>query len=348
MGKNTKIDLLSMPFDKLLDYCAERGLKKFRATQIFDRLHVKRNTDFNEFTELSKEFREKLEKECKITKLESVRVQKSQKDQTTKLLFRLEDGYTVESVILKYKYGYTICLSTQVGCRMNCAFCLTGKDKFERNLTAGEILSQIYKAEEKLNINITRLVLMGMGEPLDNTDNVLDFIKIVSDHRGKNLGQRNISLSTCGIVPEIMRMAEENIPFNLDISLHASNNEIRNQIMPINKKYNIEDLISAAEYFKKTTGRRVTIVYLLIGNVNDSDKNAKELVDLIKGKKFHVNLIQFNENENLNFKKSKNLHKFAEILLENGITVTTRRTLGEDIDAACGLLRRSFNEETVY
>lgn len=264
-----------------------------------------------------------------------------------KFLFRLEDGYTVESAVLKYKYGYTMCLSTQVGCRMNCSFCLTGKDRFERNLSAGEILSQIYKVEEKENIRIGRVVLMGMGEPLDNVSNVLDFIKIVSDHRGKNLGQRNISVSTCGIVPAIIRTADEKIPFNLDISLHASNDEIRNRLMPINKKYDIKSLIKAAKYFADTTGRRVTLVYLLIDGVNDTDENARELVSLIKGQKFHFNLIRYNENKILDFKTSKNIDKFAEILMKNGITVTTRRTLGDDIDAACGLLRRSRNEEKI-
>lgn len=342
-----KTDLLSLPFDKLLDFCVKRDLKKYRAIQIFERLHIKRNTDIDDFTELSLDLRKKLKEEAKITEIEVLKVQKSKKDFTMKFLFRLEDGYTVESAVLKYKYGYTMCLSTQVGCKMNCAFCLTGKDKFERNLSAGEILSQIYKAEEKENIKIGRVVLMGMGEPLDNVSNVLDFIKIVSDHRGKNLGQRNISVSTCGIVPAIIKTADEKIPFNLDISLHASNDEIRNRLMPINKKYDIKSLIKAAKYFADTTGRRVTLVYLLIDGVNDSDENARELVSLIKGQKFHLNLIRYNENKILDFKTSKNIDKFAEVLIKNDVTVTTRRTLGDDIDAACGLLRRARNEEKI-
>lgn len=271
----------------------------------------------------------------------------SRYDKTVKYLFSFNDGECVESVVMSYKHGYSICISTQVGCKMGCTFCATGKSGFSRSLVPSEMLGQIEAAQRDLNIRISNIVLMGMGEPLDNFDNVVKFLRLVSSDNGLNIGMRHITLSTCGIVPKIYELAKLHLGITLSVSLHAPNDEIRQRTMPIARKYSIEELLKACSDYFKTTGRRVTFEYSMISGVNDSDENARELAKRLEGTQSHVNLIPVNTVEGTGYLKSniKRQQAFINILAAKNIGATVRRTLGSDINASCGQLKRKHIEE---
>lgn len=335
-------DIKSFSLEELECELKEIGLPKYRAKQIFDWLHQKGVSSFDDMLNLPKELRKKLSELYYISVAIIEKKQVSCYDNTVKYLFKMYDDEFIESVLMNYHHGYTICISTQVGCKMGCTFCATGKSGFSRNLTASEMISQIQSAQKDNNIRISNIVLMGMGEPLDNYDNVIKFLSLVSNNNGLNIGMRHISISTCGIVPKIYELAELKLQVTLSISLHAPNNEIRNRTMPVNHKYSIDELIKACRYYAKSTGRRITFEYAMIDGVNDSDACANELSQLLKGILCHVNLIPVNNVNGSKFQKSKKkrLSEFSCILKDNGITSTIRRTLGSDIDASCGQLRR--------
>ena len=296
---------------------------------------------------IPKDLREYLKRSCYISVANIEKKLISMYDGTVKYLFRFSDGECVESVVMKYIHGYSICVSTQAGCKMGCSFCATGRGGFARNLTPSEILSQIETAQKDLNIRISNVVLMGMGEPLDNFDNVVRFLKIVSSEESLNIGLRHITLSTCGIVPKIYELADLKMPVTLSVSLHAPDNETRSKTMPINRKYPVEQLIKACIYYFNTTKRRVSFEYAMIEDVNDSAENAKALANLLSVMPCHVNLIPVNSVKGTLYRKSsvKRQKAFVEILEKRGITATVRRTLGSDINASCGQLRGKHKEE---
>ena len=298
---------------------------------------------------LPKSLKEKLKENFKIVIPEIVEEFRSNDDDTRKLLLALEDGNLIECVIMKYKHGNTICISTQVGCRMGCKFCASTIDGRVRNLTSGEILSEIMIAQKTLGERISNIVLMGSGEPLDNYDNVVKFLKEVNAEYGLNIGQRHITISTCGLVPKIYELADEGLTITLAISLHAFSDEKRKEIMPIANKYSIKEILDACEYYIKKTNRRVTFEYALVKDVNDGNEDAKALGQLLKGMLCHVNLIPVNEIKENSFKRSSNkrIEEFAEILKSKGIEATVRREMGSDINAACGQLRRSYIKSQV-
>lgn len=342
-----KIDIKSLDEKELADIIAQMGLPKFRSAQIFDWLQAKSAQSFDEMTNLSKVFRDSLKEKFIIKKAEIAGKRKSKLDETVKFLFRLFDGEFIEAVLMKYKHGYSICISTQVGCKMGCTFCATGLGGFFRNLSASEMLAQIQTAQQSENIKVSNIVLMGMGEPLDNYENVLKFLSLVSHDKGLNIGMRHISLSTCGIVPKIYDLAEKKLQLTLSVSLHAPNDEIRSQTMPVNRTWNITELLKACRFYSNETGRRISFEYAMIDGVNDSDIAAKELATKLKGIIAHVNLIPINPVEKNGYNKStiQRQKQFTKILTERGISATVRRTLGSDIDASCGQLRRRLSEE---
>lgn len=335
-------DIRSFSLDELKDEMISLGEKKFAASQVFSWLHKHTVKSYDEMTNVSKALREKLKNnyyfyDCAIEKkLVSVY------DNTVKYLFRLNDGEFIESVVMKYKYGYTICVSSQVGCKMGCNFCASGIAGFVRNLEVGEILGQVYTAERDLNIRISHIVMMGVGEPLDNFDNVMKFLQLVTDENGLNISMRNISLSTCGVVSGIYKLLERHLQLTLSISLHAPNDEIRSRTMPVNKKWNIDELLKACRDYTEATSRRISFEYAMISGVNDSDENAKELASRLKGMLCHVNLIPVNSVKERDYKRSaeNRIKSFINVLAKYGINATVRRTLGSDINASCGQLRR--------
>ena len=300
----------------------------------------------NEMTNIPSSLRGRLEEEYYIASCDIEEKYVSKADGTVKYLFRLFDGEYIESVVMKYKYGSTICVSSQAGCRMGCRFCASTIAGLKRNLTAAEIERQLHLAQKDLGVRISHIVLMGIGEPLDNFDNVMDFIKNVTDPKGLNISARNITLSTCGIVPRIYELMEKRLQITLTVSLHAPNNTIRDSIMPVNSKWDISELIAACRDYANTTSRRVSFEYTLISGVNDSDECALELAELLKGMLCHVNLIPVNDvTERKNTRSSApRINKFAHILQKSGINATIRRTLGSDINASCGQLRRKRSE----
>ncbi len=338
-------DIKALTFEQLNSLMAEMNQPKFRAKQIFKWLHSDGVKSFEQMTNISKELRLRLAEKCFISACEIEDKYVSSIDGTVKYLFRLYDGEYVESVVMKYKYGSTICVSSQVGCKMGCTFCASTLAGFKRNLTAGEIESQLHSAQKDLGIRISHIVMMGIGEPLDNFDNVKAFLKNVNDENGLNISMRNITLSTCGIVPKIYELMDMDLQLTLTISLHAPNDIIRSNTMPINNRYNIDELLKACIEYGKKTGRRVSFEYTLIKDVNDSEKAALELADRLRGSLCHVNLIPVNdviERDNKRGSKA-DIIKFQNILKRNGINATIRRTLGADINASCGQLRRLKN-----
>lgn len=339
-----KIDIKNLTLNELEKEIIVLGEAKFRAKQIFSWLHQKNISSFEEMTNISKDFREKLTNKFKITKIEIIDKLISNVDKTTKYLFKLENNYIIESVLMKYSYGNAVCISTQVGCRMGCKFCASTLDGLERNLLASEMLSQIYKIQEDSKEKIRSIVLMGSGEPFDNFENFLKFIEIINHKDGLNIGQRHITVSTCGIVPKIYELADKKMQINLALSLHAPTDENRKEIMPIAKKYTIKEIVEACKYFANTTKRRVTYEYALISGVNDREEDAKEIIKLLKGTLCHINLIPVNNVKERNYIKSskKHIKNFANILINAGIETTVRRELGSDINAACGQLRKSY------
>ena len=328
----------------LEDYFISINEKKFKATQIFEWLYQKKINSFNDITNISKKVTDILNKDFKITKLEIL--DKQIGNDVVKYLLKLEDNNKIEAVLMKHDYGNSLCISTQVGCNMGCHFCESGRLKKVRNLNTYEMVLQILMIENDLNIRITHLVLMGIGEPFDNYDNVINLIEIINHPKGLALGSRHITISTCGIVPKIKEFMNYDKQVNLAISLHASNNEIRNKIMNINKVYNIEEVISAAKEYINKTNRRVTFEYIMLNGINDSYESALELSKLLKGINCYVNLIPYNETSHLEFKKSskENINRFYDTLKKNNINVTVRKEFGSKVSAACGQLRSNYEE----
>ena len=340
------IDIKSMNVPELEGLLAHWGQPKFRAKQIFSWLHDKRVLTFGEMTNLPAALREKLETECAITSLEVERKLVSQLDGTVKYLYRLPDGQHVESVRMQYEHGISLCISSQVGCKMGCAFCASTKAGFVRNLTASEILEQVYAAGRDAGERIGSIVMMGIGEPLDNFDNVMRFLELVADPNGLNLSHRHISLSTCGVVDRIRELAEKDLQITLSISLHATDDQARSAIMPVNRRWQIGELLDACREYTDRTHRRISYEYALISGVNDSRRQAEELAGLLKGMLCHVNLIPVNYVREAGYEKSprKRVYEFQKVLNDRGINATVRRTLGADINAACGQLRREAEQ----
>ncbi|WP_294407718.1 23S rRNA (adenine(2503)-C(2))-methyltransferase RlmN [uncultured Ruminococcus sp.] len=338
-----KIDILSLLPNELEEQLLALGEKKFRAKQIFNWLHVKRVQSFDDMTNLSVQLRNLLKEKFCLKSLFIAKRLESNTDNTVKYLYRLNDGNHIESVIMEYSYGNTICVSTQVGCKMGCRFCASTIAGYKRSLTASEILLQIYESERDSGRKISGVVLMGIGEPLDNFENVVDFLRLLSDENGTNMSLRHVSVSTCGIVPRIYELAELKLGITLSISLHASNNQARSEIMPINDRYDINELLTACRHYFKVTGRRISFEYALIDGHNDSRKDAEELADLLKNFVCHVNIIPVNKIKERNYRSDrKSANRFRQYLEDLGINATVRRTLGADIDAACGQLRREY------
>lgn len=335
-------DIKSMTMDEICEDFSKMKLPSFRAKQVFSWLHKKGVCSFDEMTDLSKNLRDSLLQKYYISSCEIEKKLVSEYDNTTKYLFKLNDGEYVESVLMQYKHGYSICISTQVGCRMGCAFCATGLGGLSRNLTASEMLSQIQAAQIDAGIRISNVVLMGMGEPLDNFNNLIRFLDLMSDENGIGIGMRHISVSTCGLVDKIYQLIPYKYQFTLSVSLHAPTDEIRNTIMPVNRRWNVDTLLKACRDYTEATSRRISFEYTLIDSVNDREETALILAKKLKGMLCHVNLISVNsvrENKFVKADKGK-IKRFMDILDSNGINVTLRRTLGSDIDASCGQLRR--------
>ena len=335
------IDLKDFEYAELEEFIVGLGEKKFRAAQIFKWLH-EGVTSYDEMTDISKSLREKLKEVSYVSTLEIECKLVSKIDGTVKYLFRLPDGNCIESVVMRYHHGLTICISSQIGCRMGCRFCASTIGGLYRSLTAGEILNQVLFAQKDMGERISNIVLMGIGEPLDNYDNVVKFLHNVNHEKGINIGLRHITLSTCGVVPGIYKLADEDMPITLTISLHAPNDEIRDSIMPINHKYKTDELLKACKYYKEKTNRRISFEYSLISGVNDSFDNAQELADKIKDLQAHVNLIPVNKVEERDFKKGTKaeINSFLKHLTDCGVNATIRRELGSDISASCGQLRK--------
>ena len=324
------------------------GEPVYRANQIYTWVQQKGVESFDEMTNLSKVLREKLADTFELRCAKKVKRLDSSLDDTSKYLFEMIDGETIESVLMHYHHGYSVCISSQVGCKMGCTFCATGMGGFFRNLTPSEMLAQVQAIQRDKQIRVSNIVLMGMGEPLDNYENVLRFLKMVSAEDGLNIGMRHISLSTCGVVDRIYDLMQEKLQLTLSVSLHAPNDEIRRQTMPVAKRWNMQELLTACSDYEKTTGRRISFEYAMISGVNDSDECAKELAGRLRGTLCHVNLIPVNEVKENQYKRSSHerLERFSDILARNGIAVTVRRTLGSDINASCGQLRRKRLEQT--
>lgn len=338
-------DILSMTFEELSETLSALNVPKFRAKQIYEWLHRHLASDYDEMSNIPKTLREELNEKFPLYTCKIARKQVSKLDGTVKYLFEMHDGDYVESVVMKYKYGYTICVSSQVGCKMGCAFCASTLGGFKRSLLPGEILSQLYTAQRDLGERISHIVLMGMGEPLDNYDNVMRFLELITDEKGLNISMRNISLSTCGIVPRINELIDKHMQLTLSISLHAPSDELRSRIMPINNKYPVDELLRSCRKYASETSRRISFEYAMLSGVNDSDECAALLASKLKGMLCHVNLIPVNEVAESPFKPSSHerVECFTGILSKNGINATVRRKLGSDIDASCGQLRQKEN-----
>ncbi|WP_286231452.1 23S rRNA (adenine(2503)-C(2))-methyltransferase RlmN [Neobacillus mesonae] len=344
-----KKSIYSLQLHELKEWLQENGEKPFRAEQIFDWLYKKRATAFEDMSNLSKGLREKLATQFEITTLNTV-IQQTSSDGTIKFLFELHDGYSIETVLMRHEYGNSVCVTTQVGCRIGCSFCASTLGGLKRHLEAGEIVAQVVKVQKALDESderVSSVVIMGIGEPFDNYDNMMTFLKIVNHDKSLNIGARHITVSTSGIIPKIYKFADENMQINFAISLHAPNTELRTRLMPINKAYKLDDLMKAVRYYIDKTGRRISFEYGLFGGVNDSTEHAEELADLVKGLKCHVNLIPVNyvpERDYVRTPKEK-IFAFEKTLKNRGINVTIRREQGHDIDAACGQLRAKERKE---
>jgi 23S rRNA (adenine2503-C2)-methyltransferase len=343
-----KVDIKSLNLDELKDLLVQTNEKPFRGKQIYEWLHVKLATDFNEMTNIPKQLKENLEVISEITNLHLVDKLESSGGETSKFLFRLNDGRVLESVLMRYHHGNSVCISSQVGCKMGCKFCASTIGGFERNLTPAEMLDQIYQIQRLSGERVSNVVVMGTGEPLDNYDNLIRFIQILTDENGLNISQRNITVSTCGLVEKIKQLADENLQITLALSLHAPNDDVRQQLMPIANKYEIQSAIKACDYYYQKTGRRITFEYSMVEGVNDLPEHAKELAQRIKGLNCHVNLIPVNPIKEREYRQSeaKNIQNFKNILEKYRINVTIRREMGTDINAACGQLRKSYIDQT--
>lgn len=336
------INLMDMTLEDLEQMLKEMGQQKFRAKQIFKWVNSGIRS-IDDMTNISKQLRQELADTCKINRIKLADKLESELDSTVKYLFKLEDGNVIESVLMEYKYGFTACISSQAGCRMGCKFCASTGADFSRNLTPGEMLDQIMSMQQDSGNRIGHVVLMGIGEPLDNFDNVIKFLRIINHPDGLMIGLRNVSVSTCGVVPKILKLAEENIPVTLSVSLHSARDDKRSEMMPINNSYCIDKLISACKIYTESTKRRITFEYAMISGENDSEQDAKDLAGLLKGMLCHVNLIPVNTVKGNGYKKSSRVHieNFKNIMESRGIETTVRRELGSDINAACGQLRKN-------
>ena len=332
--------------EKLTGFVTGLGQPAFRAKQLFSWLHEKRVQEFSAMTNLPKSFLQQLEQQCTIETLRPLRRQCA-KDGTVKYLFGLADGNSIETVLMRYSYGNSVCVSTQVGCRMGCRFCASTQGGRVRNLTAGEIAGEIYAVMADTGERVSHIVLMGIGEPLDNFDNVMDFLSIISCPQGVNIGMRNISLSTCGLVPMMEKLAQKKLGLTLSVSLHAPTNGMRSSMMPVNDAYPLEELIPACRAYQKATGRRISFEYSIARGVNDSEQTARKLAKLIEGMGAHVNLIPINPVDGSPYSAADaaNVRRFQNTLLSLGVNATVRRRLGTEISAACGQLRREANKE---
>lgn len=342
-----KRDIKSLSLAEVTEQLNTLGEKPFRAKQLYQWMHEKLARSYDEMTNIPKSLKEKLEQNFVYTSLKMVTFQESQIDGTRKYLFELADGNVVESVWMKYKHGNSVCISSQVGCRMGCRFCASTLDGLERNLLPGEMLDQIYYISRHTGERVSNLVVMGTGEPMDNYDNLLQFIKMLTDESGLHISQRNVTVSTCGIAPQIRRLAEENLQITLALSLHATTDEKRRRLMPIAYKFSLEEVLDACAYYFEKTGRRLTFEYSLVSGVNDTEEDARELVELVGHLNCHVNLITVNPIEERDYKEStaQAIRAFQNKLERNRINVTVRREMGRDIDGACGQLRRRHKKE---
>lgn len=342
-----KQDIKSLTLEELTQVIRQMGDKPFRAKQIYQWLHQKLVTDFDAMGNIPKTLRDQLKEQFTLTALHPVDVKISQIDGTRKYLFRLADGNVIESVWMQYHHGNSVCISSQVGCRMGCRFCASTLDGLERNLTTSEMLDQIYRIQTLTGERVSNIVIMGSGEPLDNYDNVIRFLHMISDESGLNISQRNITLSTCGIVPNILKLADEDVQITLALSLHAPNDEVRKNLMPIANRYSLKEILPACRNYFEKTGRRLTFEYSLVSGVNDNLEEAKALTALLKDMHGHVNLIPVNPIKERDYRQSdrKAIEAFKVYLEKHGINVTIRREMGRDINGACGQLRKSFLEE---
>lgn len=342
-----KKDIKTLTLPELEAEIKMLGDKPFRAKQIYQWLHQKLVTDFDQMSNLSKTLRDQLKESYTLTALSAVDVKISKLDGTRKYLFRLADGNVIESVWMQYHHGNSVCISSQVGCRMGCRFCASTLDGLERNLTSAEMLDQIYRIQQDTGERVSNIVIMGSGEPMDNYDQVVRFVRMISDPGGLNISQRNITISTCGIVPGIRRLAEENLQVTLALSLHAPNDEVRKTLMPVANRYKLADVLDACRTYFEATGRRLTFEYSLVSGVNDNLQEAKALVNLLKGMHGHVNLIPVNPIKERDYVQSsqKAIQDFKNYLERNGINATVRREMGRDINGACGQLRKSYLED---
>ncbi|WP_424960635.1 23S rRNA (adenine(2503)-C(2))-methyltransferase RlmN [Macrococcus lamae] len=344
-----KPSIYSLQLDELKEWLADNKQQGFRAKQIFDWLYVKRITSFDEMSNLSKELRQLLEEQFSITTLKTV-VKQESKDGTIKFLYELQDGYTIETVLMRHDYGNSVCVTTQVGCRIGCTFCASTLGGLKRNLEAGEIVAQVLNVQQALDLTderVSHVVIMGIGEPFENYDEMMDFLKIINHNDGLNIGARHITVSTSGVVPRIYDFADEELQINFALSLHAADNDVRSRLMPINRAYNLDKLMPAIEYYTEKTGRRITFEYGLFGGVNDQVQHARELAKLIKHLNCHVNLIPVNHVPERDYVRTskEDIFKFEKELKRNGINATIRREHGSDIDAACGQLRAKERQE---
>ncbi len=338
-----KYDILSLDLSEIKEILADMGEKPFRAVQIYKRLHQKNTFSFEEMTEISSDLRQRLTEKFDLYIPKAVRHLVSEKDGTEKFLFELSDGSHIETVLMQYHHGNSICLSTQVGCKMGCSFCASTIGGCKRNLEVSEIIGQMYSAERETGRHVDSIVLMGIGEPLDNFDNVVRFLNMLSDPEGRGMSLRHVSVSTCGIVPRINELAEMKLGITLSVSLHGTTDGYRSEIMPINRRYHIDELMKACRNYMKVTGRRISFEYAVIEGFNDSAEDAKRLADLIRGMGAHVNVIPVNPVRERKFHAGrKTAADFVKELEKYRVNATVRRTLGADIDAACGQLRREY------
>ena len=343
-NRNNNLDIKSLFLEELIEEFKKQGLPAFRAKQVFEWLHVKLAGNYEEMTNLPKQLRETLNEKYPIVLLEEVDSLRSKTDGTIKYLFRLKDNRVIESVLMKYHHGNSVCISSQVGCRMGCKFCASTIGGKERDLLPSEMLDQVYQIQALSGERVSNVVVMGTGEPFDNYDNLMRFLRLLSDPKGLNISARNITVSTCGIPDKIRAFAEEGMPITLALSLHAPDNEIRKQLMPVASKYDLQEVLDAFTFYYEKTGRRLTFEYSLIEGVNDGKEHAERLSALVKGLNCHVNLIPVNPIKERNYRQSGSLRiqNFKFILEKNRINVTIRREMGADINAACGQLRKSY------
>ena len=341
-----KQDIKSLTLEELTEAIRQMGDKPFRAKQIYQWLHQKLVADFDEMSNLSKPLREKLKEQFVLTALYPADVKISQIDGTRKYLFRLADGNVIESVWMQYHHGNSVCISSQVGCRMGCRFCASTLDGMVRNLAPSEMLDQIYRIQTISGERVDNIVIMGSGEPMDNFQNVVQFLKLINSDKGLHISARNITVSTCGLVDKIRELADLQLQITLAISLHAPNDELRKTMMPIANKYSIEQIMEACRYYLKQTGRRISFEYSLVKGVNDTQECAEQLSGLLHGMNCHVNLIPVNPIKERDYRQSEKqaIAAFKNKLERNGINVTIRREMGRDIDGACGQLRKSYME----